>query len=75
MIFHSIIIFIIIEEKNKIYILIDIRCLMYKIISFRFIREIGLEYIDISTRKLIGVGGKKNCINKIVKINIDINRY
>ena len=70
-----IIIFIIIEEKNEVYILIDIRCLIYKIISSRFIKRVGFEYIDILIRKLIGVKGKKNCINKVMKIDMNINRY
>ena len=75
MIFHSITIFIIIEKRNKIYILINIKCLIYKTINSRFIKKTDLKYIGILIRKLIGVGGKKGYINKIIKINMDINKY
>ena len=75
MIFCLIIISIIIEKKNEIYILINIECLVYKTISFRFVRRTDFECIDILIRKLIGIGGKEDRINKIIKVNININRH
>ena len=75
MTFYSIIVSIIIEEKNEIYILINTGCLIYKIISFRFIKKTGFEYIDILIRKLIGIEEKKSCINEIMKVDMDIDRY
>ena len=55
--------------------LIDTRCLIYKIISFQFIRKTGLEYINISIKKLIEIKKKEKKINKIVKIEIDIDGH
>ena len=71
----SIIIFIIIEERNKIYILINIRYLVYGIINFKFIKKTGFECINIPIKKLIKIEGKKNHINKIIKVDMDINGY
>ena len=75
MISHPITIFIIIKKKNKIYILIDIRYLMYRIINSRFVKRAGFKYINIPIRKLIKIKEKEDCINKIIKIDININRY
>ena len=75
MIFHFIIIFIIIEKRNKAYILINIKCIIYKVISFRFIKKANFKCINILIKKLIGIEGKEGCINKIVKVDMDINRY
>ena len=75
MIFHLIIVSIIIKRKNEIYTLINIRCLVYEIISSRFIRRAGFKHINILIRKLIKIKGKKDHINKIMKINMDINGY
>ena len=75
MIFHFITVFIIIEERNEIYILIDIKCLAYRVINSRFIRKTGFEYINILIRKLIEIKKKKNYINEVIKVNININKY
>ena len=75
MIFHLITVSTIIEKKNEVYILINTRYFTYKAISSRFVKKTGLKCIDISIRKLIGIKEKKNHINKIIKINIDIDRY
>ena len=48
---------------------------MYGVISFMFVRKVGFERISISIRKLIGIGGKKGCIDEVVKVEIDIDKY
>ena len=48
---------------------------MYRVINSRFIRRADFKHIGIPTRKLIGIEKKKGCINKVIKINININRY
>ena len=65
MIFYFITVFIIIEKRNKVYILINIRCFVYKIINSRFVREAGFEYINILTRKLIEIEKKKTVLIKL----------
>ena len=75
MIFYFIIMSIIMEGMKIIYILINIGCLVYRIISFIFVREVGFECISIFIKKLIGIGEKEGCINKVVKVEIDIDRY
>ena len=55
--------------------LIDTGCFVYKIISFKFIRKTGLEYIIIFIKKLIGIGEKEGRINKIIKVKIDIDGH
>ena len=75
MIFHSITIFIIIKEMKIVYMLIDTGCLVYEIINSMFIRKADLECISIPARKLIGIEGKKGCIDKVVKIEIDIDKH
>ena len=72
---HPIIISTIIKRIKIIYILINTNCLIYKTISSMFIRKAGLKHINISTRKLIGIGEKKDHINKIIKIKIDIDKH
>ena len=66
---------IIVEGMKITYILINIGCLTYGAINSIFIRKAGLEHINISIRKLIEIRGKKNYINKIIKIKIDIDRH
>ena len=75
MIFYSITVSIIIEEIKIVYILINTGYLVYKTISFMFIRKANFEYISIPARKLIGIGGKKGRIDEIVKVEIDIDKY
>ena len=75
MIFYLITISIIIEGMKIAYMLIDIGCLAYGAISSIFIRKAGLEHINIPTRKLIGIRGKEGLINKIIKIEINIDKH
>ena len=72
---HSITISTIIERIKIIYTLINTSYFVYRIISFIFIRKTGLKCINISTRKLIEIKEKEDCINEIMKIEIDINGY
>ena len=63
---------------NKIkfaYILINTKYFIYRVINSWFIRKTNLKHINISTKKLIGIGGKEGKISKIVKIEIDINKH
>ena len=48
---------------------------MYKIINSRFIKRAGLEHIGIPIRKLIKIKRKEGYINKIVKVDMDIDGY
>ena len=57
------------------HILLDLGCLVYKIINSRFIRRTGFKCINIPARKLINIGKKESYINEIVKVEIDINKY
>ena len=75
MIFYSITVSIIMKKMKITHILINTDYLVYRAISSIFIRKTGLKHISIFTRKLIGIGGKEGRINKIVKIEIDIDRY
>ena len=72
---YPITISIIIEKMKIAYMLIDIGYLAYEVISSMFIKKAGLEYINISIKKLIGIKGKEDHINKIVKIEIDIDKH
>ena len=63
------------EGIKIIYTLINTGYLIYKTISSIFIRKADLEHISISIRKLIGIKGKKGCINEVVKVKIDIDRH
>ena len=58
-----------------IYTLINTGCLVYGVINSIFIRKTGFKYINILIRKLIGIRGKEGCIDKIVKVEIDIDKY
>ena len=75
MISHLITVFIIIKKMKIVYMLINTDCLIYETISSIFIRKADLKHINIPTKKLIGIRGKEGCINKIVKIEIDIDKY
>ena len=75
MIFYFIIISIIIEGRNEVYILINTGYLIYETISSRFIRRVGFECIGIPIRKLIEVKKKKSYINKVIKVDMDIDGY
>ena len=55
--------------------MINIGYLTYRIISSIFIRKTDFEYINISIKKLIEIEGKEGCINKIIKIEIDIDGH
>ena len=55
--------------------LINTDYLAYKAISSMFVRKVDLECINISTRKLIEIKEKKDHINKIVKVKIDIDKH
>ena len=75
MIFYSITISIIMEGMKITHILININYLVYGVINFIFIRKTGFKYINIFTKKLIEIGGKEDHINKVVKVEIDIDKY
>ena len=75
MILNLITISILINGIKFVYMLINIGYLIYKVINSRFIRKVGLERINISTKKLIGIGGKEGRISEIVKAEINIDKY
>ena len=75
MISHLITISIIIEGRNKTYILINIGCLAYGAISSRFIKRAGLKCINIPIKKLIEIEEKEDYINKIMKVDINIDKH
>ena len=55
--------------------MIDTGYLVYEMMSSWFVKKVGLEYISIFIKKLIGIGGKKGKISKIIKVEIDIDEY
>ena len=57
------------------YMLINIDCLVYGAISFIFIRKADLKCISISIRKLIKIERKEGCIDKIIKVEINIDKH
>ena len=75
MISYPITVSIIIEGMKIAYILINIGCLAYEIINSMFVRKADLERISILIKKLIGIGGKEDRIDEIVKVEIDIDKY
>ena len=40
-----------------------------------FVKKTSLKHINIPTRKLIGIRGKKSRINKIIKVKINIDKH
>ena len=64
-----------INKIKFIYILINTNYLIYKIINSKFIRKTNLKYINIPTKKLIEMKEKENQINKMIKTEININKY
>ena len=74
-IFYLITVSIIVEGIKIIYILINTDYFVYGAINFIFVKKVNLECINISIRKLIEIERKEGCINKIIKIKIDIDRY
>ena len=75
MTFYLIIISTIMEGIKIIHTLINTDYLVYKTINSIFIKKAGLKYINIFIKKLIKIGKKEDHINKIIKIEIDINEY
>ena len=68
-------IFTLINKIKFTHILINTKYFIYKIINFIFIRKVGFKRINIPTRKLIEIRRREGHINKVVKVEIDIDRH